>query len=224
MDFHAIIKSRFKKHWKTIACQIQAVNGVGNPKRGFLFDCGRVDCPAIVEMVEELKGAGVVTRDLMVVEVGGDVFILNPGKFCVGEEKIVVDVSGKLEKPRKVEELREIQAVLDEVSSQILKLADGGSSLKRLEIPDGFSIPTIFGFLINYPILYYLDSDSNCLSLVDLQISQVFSDETLLISFSVPSDILSNDPQTRQSIETFLSHFQNHETKTFTANHPTIVL
>lgn len=221
-----IIRSRFKKHWKAIACQIYAVNSEENSKRGFLFDLGKIDVPGMVDILGRLKKEGIIRRDLMIVKVKEDFFILNPSKFQSGGNEIVVDVSESLEKPRKIEDLREIRKMLEIVRNQILKLKEEEISVNVLEVPENVCIPTIFGYLINYPIIYYLNpqSDSNCLSLVDLTIHQVISYNEILVSFSIPSEIFSSDLSIQKTIKNFLSNFPNHEIKTFTANYPTIVL
>ena len=191
-----------------------------------MFDLGKIDVPGMVDILERLKKKGFIGKDLMIVEVKEDFFILNPSKFQSGGREIVVDVSENLEKPRKIEDLREVREMLEVVRVQILRFKEGNISVNVLNIPVNFCVPTIFGFLINYPIIYYLNpqSDSNCLSLVDLTIHQVISQDEILISFSVPSDIFSTDFSIQKTIKNFLTNFQNYEIKTFTANYPTIVL
>lgn len=225
-SLYPVVRSRFKKHWKAIACQIHVVNCDENPKRGFLFDCGAIDVPKIVDVVEKLKREALVRKDIAVVKVKEDIFILNPQKFQHENSKFVVDVSGSLEKPKKIEDLKEIDRMLSAVREQLMA---SGISLITLNISDDCCVPTIFGYLINYPILYYHqpDDDANCLSLIDLEIHQVTTRSETLISFSVPREIFTNDIEMRTEIEKFLHYFQNNDNyqiKTFTANYPTIVL
>ena len=221
----SVVKSRFKKNWKQIVCQIVAVNDACNPKRGFLFDCGAGDVGKLTQLLQELKCESLINNKIVLVVVHEDIFILNPHKFEDEIPPVVVDVSGSLEVPRKFA-CDVVTSMFEEVKKQIRSSTAG---LIKLEIAENWSVPTIFGYLINYPVLYFLNpnDDANNLCSVELQVYQITSDDQTLISFSVPKAIIDQDEDVQQSITSWLLHFQSHadfKIKMFTATHPVVVL
>lgn len=225
----SVVKSRFKKHWRTITCQIRAVNDGSNPKRGFLFDCGALDVDKLVDLVGCLKKAGLIVREVTVAVVKEDFFILNTRKFLSdlsGSCPTVIDVSGSLKLPEKVIS-GSIAKMFDEIKSQLINNIE--ADVITLSLKDDWCVPTIFGYLIGYPVLYCLRSDqeSNNLSFVELLVFQVLIQTEVLISFSIPKAIYEQDTQARDSTEHFLSHFQkgtDFEVKRFAATHPVVIL
>lgn len=224
--FFTIVRPRFRKHWRTIACQVHAVNDRDNPKRGFLFDCGKANVDALVDLVTKLKIENLISKDISVVIVKDDIFILNVEKFHE-QSHIVIDISGNLEQPKimKVEDATSIEEMFRDIKNQIKSSKE--NSLIHLEIRADYCVPTIFGYLINYPIVYYHENDANCLSLVDLNVHQILIGNETLISFSVPSAISNENLHVQQAIENWLHNFQSKDEfliKTFTANYPTVIL
>lgn len=221
----AVVRASFRRQWRTIACQIHAVNCDECPKSGFLFDCGSPDATALLELVEKLKSKKLIDGDVIVAKVKEDVFILKAGKFVQKRNPIVIDVSGSLEKPAIVDPTPVSGMMLD-INNQI-KNCDPGQ-VADLKITEHWCIPTVFGYLINYPILYHHqpDDDANCLGLVDLKVYQVTASNETLVSFSVPAEIHDQSEIIRESVSSWLNHFrhQDYQMKTFIANYPTVIL
>lgn len=211
-----------------ISSQIEAVNDAALPKRGFLFDCGLPDVDKLVKLVTILKNERLLAMEVKVVVVKEDIFILNTGKFIqtsTGSGSII-DVSGSLKVPEKVN--NGIFAIMfDLIKAQLNN--DNETDVVTLKINDDCCVPTIFGYLIGYPSLYYLrpDQENNNLSFVELLVFQVLTQAGVLISFSIPKAIHEQDSGARDSIEHFLNHYRNssdYEIKTFSATHPVVNL
>jgi Domain of unknown function (DUF4504) len=222
----SIVRSHFKRHWKIIAIQIHAVNSPEHPKRGFLFDCGAVEAAVLMKVIEQLRAENQIERDVSLVFLKDDVFILNRSKFLKETPQVIVDISWTLEKPKTIEN-SQIAIMFDEIKNQ-LRESDGKISM-RIEACDDWCIPTVFGFLINYPVIYWHDprDDRNCLGLVELKVFQILSQDAAIISFSVPNELYEQDPFVRDSVDKWLEHFQSSgefEIKTFTAKHSTVIL
>lgn len=221
----ALIKSRFKKHWRMIGSQIHAVNADKNPKRAFLFDCGAVDVEKIVDVVTELKAQNLISKDISIVIVKEDVFILNIRKFLRENCHVSVDISGRLEKPRVVEDAGRNNEMFSDIDMQIKAGRD--ESLFELSISDDWCIPTVFGYLIGYPVLYCQDDDNNCLGFIDLKVFRVIARDETLISFSVPLELYVTNKDIRDKVTAWLKFFQyqpEYETKSLTVNYPTVIL
>lgn len=221
----SIVRSRFRRHWRTVACQIKAVIANDNPKRAFLYDCGAADVPALVNFIAELKEEKLIDKDISIVTVQEDIFILNLGKFKIESSHVIVDASGSLKKPQIIEDTKLIDAMFQDINKQLQDEQDEDAI--ALDIKPDWCIPTIFGYLINYPILYYHDNDKNCLSLIDLLVYQIMFGSETLISFSVPNEIYEESQIIRDKISEWIEHFQKHEDitiKSFVANYPTVIL
>lgn len=227
---YAIVRKYFKKHWRMIASQIHAVNSVGNPKRGFLYDCGAINVDALIKLIKKLKEESLIGKDIVVASIKEDIFILNTTKFHQESRHVIIDISGSLTKPTRMDAMTDMFVRINEQleAFQGSDVVDLKLGLKlNLKLDETWCIPTIFGYLINYPILYYLKGDENCLSLVDLQVFQVTSNNDILVSFSVPSEIYQNDSNVKEVIDSWLQSFQNGDyfsVKSFIANYPTVVL
>jgi hypothetical protein len=223
-SFYAIIKSYFKKHWKTIALQIEVVNDIFNPKHAFLFDCCAVDVDKLNGMIEKLKSDEFISKEIKIVALKEDFFILNTKKFQHKTNHVIIDASGRLKKPE-IKESLEVQEMLDDIRSQIIAKQD--ELMINLDMKETWSGPTIFGYLINYPILYFVDDDENCLSLIDLKVHQIKIKDEILISFSVPSEIHDNNLIVKQAISSWLSFFHKSDhfkIEIFDANHSSVIL
>lgn len=222
----SLVKSFFKKHWSMISAQIKAVNHDSNPKRGFLFDCETPDCEKLVNLVRILKNDGLIAREVIVAVVKEDIFILNYRKLTDPTSFVVVDVSGCLKLPEKVVS-DPFEKMFDDIKRQLS--SDNEDHLVTLNIKADWCISTVFGYLIGYPILYYLrpDEDNNNLSYVELLVFQVFAKAGILISFSIPRLIHEQNTKARDSIETFLIYYRkssDYDVKSMFAIHPVVVL
>lgn len=216
----SVVKCTFKKHWKAISHQIYAVNSDKNPKRAFLFDCGKVDIAALSKLIKRLKEEEIICKDISIATLREDFFILNKRKFQKTEPHILINVSGSLNNPVRIENS---VSMFNSINKQL----ESSNEIIAIETLEE-CIPTVFGYLINYPILYWHDSSNdNCLGLADLKVFQVYLDNTILISFSVPNKIFEEDPEVQTEIELFLTFFVNnreYEIRNFIANHASVIL
>lgn len=221
--FIEIAKSFYRKHWKMIVCQIQAVDDVANIKRGFLFDCSSVDLKVLSRFLLKLKEENLISKDISLLEVKEDIFILNKRKFLKESFHVVIDVSGSLTYPKRLEDERDCDKMFIEIRRQI---ESSDEVISTLEIDERWCVPTIFGYLINYPILYQCDQHNN-LSFVELKVFQIRSINQTLISFSVPSELYEKDSKIQEVIKDWLVCFQNKDKfqiETFSAEYPTVIL
>lgn len=226
-SFCSIVRPRFRKHWRAVSCQIHAVNNNENPKRGFLFDCGAANVDILIDLVVKLKDKKLIDENILVAVVKDDIFILNVKKFTQESFHVVIDISGSLEKPKIFEDSSLTNEMFQDLNNQIR--SSDRKNLTQLEIKAGWCVPTVFGYLINYPALYYYKpgDDTNCLSLIDLSVHQIITSDLTLISFSVPTELYDKSQIVRERIETWLHNFQNNDEfviKTFIANYPIVIL
>lgn len=209
-----------------ITCQIKAVNDLENPKRGFLFDCGAVDVEMLRKLIQELKKVELVGKELIIALVQEDVFVLNTRKFVLNQNLVIVDISGSLKEPERVD-LSVVAEMLNLVREQLTSQKQ--EEMVVLEVALNWCVPTIFGYLINYPVLYFIrpNEESNNLNFVELKVVQVYTEGKLLFSFSVPNQIYEKDLTVKESVSNWLAPFQNieeFENKTFTATYPSVIL
>lgn len=209
-----------------IACQIQAVNDAANPKRAFLFDCGSADLKVLSKLIVKLKEQNQISKHIALVAVKEDIFILNKRKFLEESCHVVVDVSGSLVGPKRIDNSNDMNVMFMEIRKQIESFVE---EMSVLEVNEIWCVPTIFGYLINYPILYYQHPGdaSNCLSFVELKAYQIKSSGQTLISFSVPSQIDEKDLKVQEVINNWLNSFRNSDKfhiETFSSNYATVVL
>lgn len=229
-----VVKSHFTKnkscykHWRMISTQILAVDEITNPKIGFLFDCGKINRLDLSDLLKKLKNESLIINQLILITLNEDYIILNYTKYITKEESnIFINISGDLLVPIIVEDFRTISESIKQTRNQITtKLS---SDFIELTISHENCVPTIFGHLIGYPVLYWQNpnDDKNCLSYVDLNVFQIFSNNILLISFSVPNNLCINSTVIQKRVGDFLNHFQhniNFEIKTFIKNLPDVIL
>lgn len=231
----AVVKSHFTKnkscykHWRMISTQILAVDEITNPKIGFLFDCGKINCLDLSDLLKKLKNESLTINQLILITLNEDYIILNYTKYIHHEEEsnIFINISGDLSEPILVEDSSSMSESILHTKNQITQKLS--SEFIKLMISHAYCIPTIFGHLIGYPVLYWQNpnDDRNCLSCVDLNVFQVFSNNILLISFSVPNNLYINSTVIQKQIKDYLDHFQfksTFEIKTFVKNLPDVIL
>lgn len=224
-----IVKKYYRKHWKLISIQIEALSDVNNPKRGFLFDCTSVDETKLKSMMAHLRNEHFVANDIIIVLVNSDFFIVNKSKFHeIIFTIILIDISGNLNEPKIHNSNDEsTQKILNNIKNVILNHEN--EDILKIEANDDDSPPTIFGFLINYPILYYHKHahEENCLSHKNLKVFQVMACNQLLMSFSVPESLFNQCENIGKSIEAYLGYYENSEkyaVESFISNYPSIIL
>lgn len=213
---------RLKNFSIPISLQIGAVNNLNVPKNGFLFDYGSADVEILKNLVDNLRLEKLVSDDIKIVTLEWEVFILNVKKFCSRCDLNIVNVSKDLEKPQIINDNSKIMKVLNEVVAKIKESKDNIIELGSY----GTICPTLFGFLINYPVLYYSDTDENCLSNVELKVFKILSSDHVLLSFSVPLEIFNINPKIQNDVKVFLENFnlENYSIKIFNSTQCNIIL
>ena len=163
-------------------------------KPSLLFDYAVVDWKNASSLMKGLAAKGLVSQPLDVLKVGEDIFFTDLNllvnklrKSVDSEEFTLIDVSGNFQEPRVLENKiadcvkRQCQMVVEILerklkdSSLNVTQRDGiFSDLQLLNLSscsdENWCVPTIFGFLLGYPVIYWCDqaSDLNCLSMVPL--------------------------------------------------------
>lgn len=217
------------KHWRMISTQILAVDEITNPKIGFIFDCGKINCLDLSDLLKKLKNESLIINQLILITLNEDFIILNYTKYIQHEEEsnIFINISGDLSEPILVKDSSIITESILHTKNQITKKLS--SEFIELVLSNDYCVPTIFGHLIGYPVLYWHSPNDykNCLSCVDLNVFQIFSNNILLISFSIPNNLYINSPVIQKQIKNYLDHFQyisTFEIKTFIKNLPDVIL
>lgn len=211
-----------------IYIQIEAINEIGNPKRGFLFDCCAVDHEKIHKMLKNLQNCNLISSEIIVVDLNSDVFIVNKSKFTDNStEAIFIDISENLNNPKLLESSETIGHELDRIRNQIISHKE--ESILKFDSSEFSSPPTLYGFLINYPVLYFhhQSSDGNCLSYKNLKVFQVIINKLILLSFSIPESLFNHCDSIKKSINDFLVFYEDKkccEVNISIANYPRVVL
>lgn len=199
-------KFKNKKILMPLTIQIEAVNSLDNPKSGFLFDLCAIELDFLKLILTQLKREELISNDLRVVTFEDETFIINVKKVLNNELKLIVDINGDLKHPLILEDKLEIKKAVKTVHENLLKGAENIS----LNSPIKYLSPTIFGYLINYPILYYCKSDENCLSDKELNVFKIYKETHLLMSFSIPSQIYNENEEIKNTLNMFVSQFNSH--------------
>lgn len=221
----SVVRSHFKRHWRTIALQINAVNDNASPKRAFLYDCGSITVDELENLCSDLKEKELISKDILIATLKDDIFILNLNKFQTKSSHLIVDISESLNKAEVIKETDLVDEMFRDIDSQLLDAED--AQVINLDIKTDWCIPTIFGYLINYPILYYHKECENCLTFVDLNVHQIQINGETLVSFSVPNELYVQSAIVKEKISKWMMYFQTHDDftiKTFVACYPTVIL
>lgn len=208
-----------------IALQIAAVNDLNVPKNSFLFDYGTVDVEVLKNILNELKLQKLICHDVKIVTLELEIFIVNVKKIIAGcilsINLNIIDVGKNLEMPKIIHKYNKIAEIFDEIveklkcNAEIIELGSYGSIC-----------PTLYGFLINYPVLYFCDTEENCLSDVELKVFQIKTSNHVLISFSVPLEIYYKNTKIQENIKCYLDKFTSNDysIKTFNTTECNVVL
>ena len=170
-------------------------------KTSFLFDYTCVDANTVRDFVLSIKKEELVTNELTVIIVHDDVFICN---FQMLKDSIqnrnVVTVAASLAQPAVFDE-RSADGILTAIRFEIDKYIEDFKDKRECSVLDmkfssSVNRTTVFGYLLDYPVLYWYDSDGeNCLSMVPLinvKVIAEFGDDDLNLkdhvawSFSYP--------------------------------------
>lgn len=161
------------KFYESLMVNIHAVDeGV---KSGYLYDIGSVTSDQLLNLLKELKQENLIKNNLNLIEIEMDYIIVNVEELLTGNlvdnlQDRLINVSDSIKQPCIVESLsvhNELESVfsgiLQKLDTTKVKLCVLGSSI-------GCNISSLFGLLLNYPVIYwYLDSSAgNCLSMEKL--------------------------------------------------------
>lgn len=118
-------------------------------------------------------------------------------ELVLNDPPVIVDVSKSLSKPQIVN-CREILLIeFVNVLLQRLKVSVADFVLELDDLLESIPVPptTVFGLILNYPVVYYVTDEDNCLSNEPLVLCQIMitnqnSNETkILRSFTVPKNV-----------------------------------
>lgn len=176
-----------RRRWEAIAANVISVSS--GFKDAYLFDQGSV-CPEIMQnFLDAVQEAGLVSS-LDVLDLG-DLFVIHRERLkkqchsdqhdCFRRIKFV-DVSPVMDEPRLVTDESERGAITDQLrvlTDSLLSVLSAPScsfpkgKVITPELPTDLSGCTLFGYLLGYPVIYWIsDSDphsSNCLGMVPLR-------------------------------------------------------
>lgn len=162
-------------------------------KQSLLFDYAVVDSRNATRLMGSIAANERVDRCADVLKVGEDIFftrlkplISNLTQAIDSKEFILIDVSGKLQEPRVLEDtiarrvMEQFRNIVDNLEQKLNDLQSSKLDeimtrchlvdLSGLFLDEQWCIPSVFGFLLGYPVIYWCDnaSEDNCLSLVPL--------------------------------------------------------
>ena len=164
-------------------------------KPSLLFDYAVVDSKKAHSLMRGFAANGLFPRSLNVLKVGEDIFFADLNllinylrKSLESEEFTLIDVSGNLQEPRVLDKEIAVRVVKEQFNKIVeifqQKLNDlTPNSVQKDEMSPNTQvvdlgsysdvnccIPSVFGLLLGYPVIYWFDeaSENNCLSLVPL--------------------------------------------------------
>ena len=244
-----------RKIWSSLYLDFQFIQlGI---KKALLFDYADVTFENLVSLVSTIGaqcGVELVSSELVVMKAGKDSFIFHYSKFLqylaeaegiyfgsysshdINKKSMIADISTSCSSPKELDkkhEIEELQKLIREVRKKLLTLRES-DSCNYIVLSDSEEISwcTIYGFFLNYPIVYWLKSESNNLigeNLINYQIrmneSSYFGIEIpknyCVLSFSVPEVLLSS------SVEMIVLQWfsgLNEVTKCYNGSFPSIYL
>lgn len=197
----------WQKWFREIATQIHYV--AAGLKTGFLWDLGpTIDVARLTDILQALQIVDARTKSLCVVEIESDLILLNICEYWQQkfDDIIYVNVTTQLSGPEIIDDRTyavTIQPMFDNLREQMRPYkCDANTNHHndrwsvKLEIHETFCIPTIFGVMIGYPIVYWYDSrrsTDNCLGFVPLSVYTAITIDGLLVvgSLSCPERLVS---------------------------------
>ncbi|XP_078355469.1 UPF0739 protein C1orf74 homolog [Oculina patagonica] len=181
-------------------------------KPSLLFDYAVVDTTKASILIDTLAAKGLVPYSSDVLKVGEDIFfadlenlVSHLKKTLDSEELTLIDISGKLQEPRVLETdvskrvMKQFARIVENLDQKLydatLTLTQRNKTTRNSEVVDlkngsdveeDLCIPSVFGFLLGYPVIYWCDqaSEYNCLNMVPLNRYMVSLKESSLIFHS----------------------------------------
>lgn len=229
MEANAIQKeilSRFRKithrHANFLAHIIELVaNGL---KLGYIWDLAYiVNHHQITELLVALREQNLLKNELIAFKLFDDIGFCNKYevlKYGGDRDSLLqnytfIDISARNERPIVLAKTNdELYNLLFQMISEIRSQFRETENFVEIVLDDSkYCIPTAFGFLAGYPIVYWYENPKppttpvNCLNNVEnFNIYKVFSKELLLFQFSCPKNLIENT-EVKRSLEDWLQGF-----------------
>lgn len=219
-----IIKSHLTKKWNSsaltgLATQIFFVEC--GMKTGFIWDVGPpIDSTSIINIMSDLRQSKLVSHNLRILRIVDDFCILNVQSYSNinSNDVIFVNVTSTLLQPC-ICDLLDLTPLVTAFNQQINDFKNSEELFREVTIHNSFCIPTLFGLVAGFPIIYYYDplvSDQNCLANISLRIHQVwFRNETLLFSVSCPEKLIEENENIKRKIELWRDSFKSNDQLVF---------
>lgn len=180
---------RISKRWKELALNLSFIRrGI---KPGLLWDLGIITIPRLLEL-------RIILQDIFVLDIAGDFFVSS--RQCFNKHfqnlesnfPIVIDISSNLTEPM-IATTDIVQNIIKDFRNLLSLIQYSDKDVIGIKIDDYINVTTMFGLLLGYPVVYYYDTgmEGNCLSNRDLTVYKVGSQNIWPISFSVPTNLLT---------------------------------
>lgn len=210
-----IIKGHLTRKWNSaatgLATQIFCVQcGI---KTGFIWDVGpSIDLSSLIKIMTDLRRANLISHHLRVLRIVDDFCILNIQSYLNInlDDVIFVNVTSTLSQPQ-ICTFSQLTPFIAAFNQQIKNFQNSEALLLDVVTDNLVCIPTLFGLVAGFPIIYYYDplvSDKNCLANIPLNIYQIwFRNETLLYSVSCPLKLVNDNINFQNKIEKWKNSF-----------------
>lgn len=186
-------KKSWKKHYQKIIFFISSVNNGVKPS--LLWDFGGcVTVEILSAFLNDLKILNMISKDVILIKVENDFLItnLNLALDRLNKNRLFIDVSKKLSEPVIIEENESVRKMITSLKA---KLENFKRNEKFLDIEiNNLCVPTLFGVLLDYPIIYFYES-SSLNALFRLKVFEVFcrpkngAERIAIYSFSIPESL-----------------------------------
>lgn len=240
------ILNRFRKithrHANFLANIIELVaNGL---KLGYIWDISYiVNHQQITELLVALREQNLLKNELIAFKLFDDIGFCNKYEVLKStgdrdsllQNYTFIDISARIERPIVLAKTHELYNSLFQMISEIRSQFQETDNFVEIILDDSkYCIPTAFGFLAGYPIVYWYEnpdrqlitdeqvhdnelnssnskntskSGANCLNNVEnFNIYKVFNKEVLLFQFSCPKNLIDNS-EVKRSLEDWLQGF-----------------
>lgn len=178
---------------KVLSCNLLAVN-IGL-KPSYLWDIPvQLDTNEINQILSALKSSTLLSENVVTFELGGDYFSCNIKEINYLFDQIshtkFVDCSVELNTPKVIEHLNDIHQSIKEC--MIIIRENVNKEFFVIQGKAHWCSPTLYGFLLGYPTVYWSSSTENNLSLHSLLLFKVnYSSVNLklegIFSFTAPT-------------------------------------
>lgn len=174
-------------------------------KPSLLFDAACIHAASLKSLIDSLSKDRLLKNILVVLKIEDDIFVAQKSMLSRLAKPMVnpvlVDVSPSLSQPVLLSEKEAFNICSDITDCIQLQLSESAaeSGLIDIELPDHINRSTLFGFLLNYPVVYWycVQSTHNCLAMVPLCVVKVVHDRISKakdfqyesFSFSIPSSL-----------------------------------